>query len=190
VSAPHLLYLHGFLSSSRSTKARQLDAYLRERGQAKNYLCPDLPHRPAAAKDLLESLLNQYDQAPTLIGSSLGGFYATDLAERFGLRAVVINPAITPHQGLRPYVGKQQNLYSGEKFEFTEQHLDELAALWHEQLHPERYLLLHETGDELLDYRVAMRRYRGAAMYIVEGGSHNFDCFEECIPRILDFANR
>jgi len=125
-----LIYIHGFNSSPQSTKARQLEARLKSLGKGSAFCCPALPHRPAQAIALLE---REMSKAParsiTLVGSSLGGYYATWLAETHGVRAVLVNPAITPHEGLRAYLGPQRNLYTGEPYELTEQHLAELKAL-------------------------------------------------------------
>jgi predicted esterase YcpF (UPF0227 family) len=92
----------------------------------------------------------------TLVGSSLGGFYATWLAEKHGLKAVLINPAVHPHRDLRVFLGVQQNLHTGEKYELTESHLAQWEQLFVPAITPTRYLLLVETGDELLDYREAV----------------------------------
>ena len=125
----------------------------------------------------------------TLVGSSLGGFYATHLAERFGARAVLINPAIRPYDDLRSYLGRQTNLYSGETFEVTEAHFDELAALAVERItRPERYWLLVQTGDEVLDYRQSVGFYAGAFQSVEGGGDHAFQRFASWIPAILRFA--
>jgi hypothetical protein len=184
-----ILYLHGFNSSPRSIKAQHLKGYLEERGRRNEYMCPQLPHRPSLAMAEAEAEIAR--QAPakiTLVGSSLGGFYATWLAERHALRAVLINPAIDPHVGLRPYLGPQQPACGGESYELTEEHLREWRALFVTELRPERYLLLVETGDEVLDYRAAVRRYLGAKQIVVQGGDHGFASFPEHLPLILEFA--
>jgi predicted esterase YcpF (UPF0227 family) len=123
-----------------------------------------------------------------LVGSSLGGFYATHLAEKHGLKAVLINPAIDPHVGLGAFLGPQQNLHSGERYELTERHLEEWAQLHAAAVTPGRYLLLLETGDEVLDYRHAVERYRGARQVVVAGGDHALQSFPEHLGLIFDFA--
>jgi predicted esterase YcpF (UPF0227 family) len=122
------------------------------------------------------------------VGSSLGGFYATDLVEKAGGKAALINPAIDPHVGLRAYLGPQKNLYSAEPYELTERHLDEWRALYAPRITPERYLLLVETGDEVLDYRQAVARYAGAEQVVVPGGDHSLQSFPQHLARILSFA--
>ena len=122
------------------------------------------------------------------VGSSLGGFYATHLAEKHDARAVLINPAIDPHIGLRAYLGPQSNLYTGEKYELSEACLGEWENLCVPRITPERYLLLVETGDEVLDYRQALNFYAGARQVVIEGGDHSLQSFPQKIPMILKFA--
>jgi uncharacterized protein len=184
-----LIYLHGFNSSPQSQKAQYLKQCLEQRGLGNRFACPALPHLPGAAVAAAELELGLHAaESVTLVGSSLGGFYATYLAELRGVRAVLINPAIDPHIGLRSYLGPQQNLHTGEKYELTEEHLRGWQRLYVDRIHGERYLLLVETGDEVLDYRAAVRRYRGAAQVVVQGGDHTLMSFPEQVPLILRFA--
>jgi predicted esterase YcpF (UPF0227 family) len=185
-----LIYLHGFNSSPQSTKARQLQARLQAIGRGGEYACPALPHRPAQAIALLEREMSTAPPASiTLVGSSMGGYYATWLAETHGVRAVLVNPAITPHLGLRAYLGTQTNLYTGAPYELTEQHLGELQALWVERpTRPERYYLMVTTGDEVLDYREAVEKYVGAKHLVVQGSDHGFAEFEQYLDSVLEFA--
>jgi predicted esterase YcpF (UPF0227 family) len=180
-----LLYLHGFNSSPSSHKATLLGRTLAERGLAERYACPALPPRATEALARIEPLL-----APgvCLVGSSLGGYYATWLAEKHDLKAVLINPAIDPHVGLRAYLGAQQNLYTGERYELTEAHLREWQAIYAPRITPSRYLLLVETGDEVLDYRRALERYAGCEQVVVQGGDHSLQSFPQHLPRLLRFA--
>ncbi len=180
-----LVYLHGFNSAPSSHKAKLLQGYLAARGLAEQYACPPLPPLAREALARIEPLL---DSATCLIGSSLGGFYATWLAEKHGLRAVLINPAIEPHVGLRAYLGPQRNLYTGEQYMLTEAHLRDWQALYVPRVTPSRYLLLVETGDEVLDYRKALARYAGCEQVVVEGGDHSLRSFPEHLTRIARFA--
>ncbi|HWI14488.1 MAG TPA: YqiA/YcfP family alpha/beta fold hydrolase, partial [Burkholderiales bacterium] len=123
-----------------------------------------------------------------LIGSSLGGYYATALAERYGCRAVLINPAVRPYEGLSKYLGPQTNLYTGEPYELTQAHLDELRALDPVTVTPERYLLIVGTQDEVLDYRAALERYRGCRQIVVEGGDHGLGDFGGHLDDVLRYA--
>lgn len=184
-----ILYLHGFNSSPASKKCSQLRAAMAARGLADRFHAPALPHRPAQAIAGVEHWLRQHRPgAVTFVGSSLGGYYATHLAERHDARAVLINPAVRPYELLAPLLGPQQNLYTGERYVLTTQHLDELRALEVDAIHPERYLLLVETGDEVLDYRHAVERYAGARQIVLQGGDHSFSRFGDYIDTILDFA--
>jgi predicted esterase YcpF (UPF0227 family) len=166
-----------------------LNRAMQARGLAAHYACPALPHLPMRAIALLEAQIATHQPGSvTLIGSSLGGFYATYLAERHALNAVLINPAVLPHIGLRAYLGLQKNLYTHEQYQLTEEHLRQWQDLHVRIIHPERYLLLVETGDETLDYRQAVDRYRGARQVVIEGGDHSLISFPEHIPMILEFA--
>ena len=184
-----ILYLHGFNSTPGSHKAQTLHAYMKAREIEHLYACPELPHYPLDAVRVIEELLARHGaRQTTLIGSSLGGFYATHLAEKHDCRAVLIQPAVSPHVGLKALLGPQRNLYSGEAYELTAAHLEALHSLAVERIDPERYLLLLETGDEVLDWREAALKYAGARAAVREGGDHTLRSFPEHIPRILRFA--
>src|SRR3954468_13678490 len=142
-----LVYLHGFNSSPHSHKAAVLGRYMAQAGKAARYACPALAPLAAEAIGGAEKLMREHPQRPfCFVGSSLGGFYATYLAEKHGARAVLINPAIDPHIGLRAYLGPQKNLHTGEPYELTESHLQEWQAFELPRVTPSRYLLLVETG--------------------------------------------
>lgn len=184
-----IVYLHGFNSTPDSRKAQTLHAYMQKHGIGDLFSCPRLPDRPEAAVAAIErELAKGRGREATLVGSSLGGFYATYFAERRNLRAVLIQPAVTPYVGLEAMLGPQQNLYTGERYELTRAHLEGWRTLAVECIDPERYLLLLETGDEVLDWREAARKYEGARTVIRDGGDHTLQSFAEHIPRILRFA--
>ena len=183
-----LVYLHGFNSSPQSHKAQVMARYMAERGLAGHYACPALPTRADEAIVLVEALMQSGRGPFCFVGSSLGGFYATYLAEKHRAKAVLINPAIDPHVGLRAYLGRQQNLHTGEPYELTEAHLGAWAKLAVPRISPQRYLLLVETGDEVLDYRKALERYAGAQQVVEQGGDHSLQSFPRHLPRILEFA--
>jgi hypothetical protein len=184
-----LIYIHGFNSSSRSGKARELAAWMAARGLGESFACPDLPHRPAEAIALLEGLIAASHHPVKLVGSSLGGFYAAHLAEKHGLRAVFINPCVGCHAKLSAEIGRlQKNWHSGEEYLFTEQHAAELDALRVDRMsRPENCLLLAETGDEVLDYREAVICFAGAKQIVLEGGDHGFSRFTDYIPTLLEW---
>lgn len=176
-----ILYLHGFLSAPTSRKALSLRAYLAAHGQEDALWCEQLPVSPRAAMALLEKQIAGCATAPVLIGSSLGGYYATWLVERHGLKAVLVNPAVLAPLTLERHLGPQENLYTGERFELTPTHLDELRTFETARItRPERYWLLVETGDEVLDYRHAVAYYIGARQTVLPGGRTKF--FRRSMP--------
>ena len=184
-----LVYLHGFNSSPASGKAVQLAEHMARLGRSADYYCPALPNSPSEAIAHVEAeLARRRPESVTLIGSSLGGFYATHLAERHGWKAALVNPAVHAHRLLRSALGPQTNWHTGEKWELTEAHLAELASLDVDAITlPKRYLLLAQTGDEVLDYRDAVAYYAGATQIIEDGGDHGFAGFERHVQTILDF---
>ncbi len=188
-----IVYLHGFRSSPASIKATRLSEAVAALPQAvrPQLHVPELVHRPAQAiAGVIDWVDRHADPAVlTFIGSSLGGYYATHLAERYGTRAAMINPAVRPYDDLRAWVGVQTNLYSGAEFEVLPAHFDELLALKVARItRPQRYFLLVETGDEVLDWREAVVHYGGALQYVHGGGDHAFTRFVEQIPALLRFA--
>jgi predicted esterase YcpF (UPF0227 family) len=183
-----LVYLHGFNSSPASGKAKLLGEHMARLGREADYYCPALANSPREAVTQVEAGLERHRGPVTLIGSSLGGFYATYLAEKHGWKAVLVNPAVHAHVLLRGALGPQTNWHTGEKWELTEAHLAELAALDVPAItQPERYLLLAQTGDEVLDYRDAVAYYAGATQIIEDGGDHGFAGFERHFQTLLDF---
>jgi uncharacterized protein len=183
-----IVYVHGFNSSPASFKAGLISRELGRQGRAAEFMAPALPHRPARAIAMLEEELTGVTDV-TLVGSSLGGYYSTCLAERHGWRAVLVNPSVRPYQTLAWFLGRQKNIYTGEEYDFTSEHVAELRALDVPAItNPQRYLLLATTGDELLDYRQAVEKYRGARQVIVEGGDHGFSGFADYVATVLEFA--
>ena len=187
---PTLVYAHGFKSASRSRKATQLRDYLQAHRPDVNYLAPDLSFDPELALAQLEQCCAgvAVDEL-TIVGSSLGGFYARVLAEKLGCRAVLLNPSIRPFDTLAHYLGPQTNLYTGEVFEFTDAHVRALRQRFVVRItRPERYLLVVETGDEVLDYRDAVGYYAGVAQIVIAGGDHELKSFPQHIDAVLKFA--
>ena len=150
---------------------------------------PELADRPAVAMASIDALVRDAAAPVCIVGSSLGGFYATVAAERHGVRAVLINPAVRPDVDLRDHAGVQTNLHTGRSFDVTTAHFDELRAMRVERItRPDRYFLLVETGDEVLDYRQAVAFYAGAYQFVQGGGDHAFTGFAAQIPAILAFG--
>lgn len=189
MSAPWILYLHGFTSGPQSHKAQALQARMKQRGIGDRFVCPQLPASPKEAICLAESLLIGGDKKVTIVGSSLGGYYATWLAEKHDLKAVLVNPAVASAISLEQYLGPQRWLYSGEEFELTREHLAEMKALYLPTLkRPERFWLLVEEDDETLDYRQAVARYAGAKQSVLPGGDHSFTRWGDYLEDIISFA--
>jgi len=186
---PHLLYLHGFRSSPRSFKARVVQQRMEAAGRAGDLICPQLPASPKAAMDLVLTLVQRYSGNLSIVGSSLGGFYTTWLAERFGCRAALINPAVDPLKDLDKHVGITTEWHTGEPFEFKREYIDELAALKVGTItRPARYFLLAATGDEVLDYRDMVAHYAGAHQHVIQGSDHAVSEFEQYVDEVLAFC--
>ena len=185
-----IVYAHGFRSSSRSRKATQLGEYLGAHHPDVRYIRPDLSFGPAQAISQLDAHCR--DIAPqrlTLVGSSLGGFYAVVLAEKLGCRAVLLNPSIRPFETLAKHLGEQTNLHTGEKFVFDGSHVAELEARFVPRItRPERYLLMVEMGDELLDHRRTIKYCAGAKLMVIEGGDHELKSFPQHMAEVVEFA--
>ncbi|WP_153109571.1 YqiA/YcfP family alpha/beta fold hydrolase [Propionivibrio limicola] len=184
----NILYLHGFRSSPASWKSILLAETLRARGRDGHYFCPALSYVPFEAIAHAEIIIKRLKGDVALVGSSLGGYYATYLAEKYNLKAVLINPAVKAPSLLTNWVGTQINLHTRENFEFTYEHIEQLKRLDVATITPERYLVLLETGDQIVDYRDAVARYAGSRQIVVQGGEHLFLSFPEYVPQVLEFC--
>lgn len=187
VTPSRIVYLHGFRSSPQSFKARMLGERLHELGCAGRWHCPALPASPRQAVD---GVLAQFAPGPrdTLIGSSLGGFYATWIAERTGCRAVLLNPAVRPAVGLAAWVGEHPLYHGGGSFRFEAAYLDELRAMETAITQAQRYFLVAATGDELLDWREMVAHYPGARHRVIQGSDHGLSDFADYQDEVLAFA--
>ncbi len=185
---PALLYIHGLNSSALSKKACQLIALMDSLGLGEQLRVPELHHHPRQAMVQLEAAIQALGR-PLLVGSSLGGYYATHLAHRHGLKAVLINPAVNPHQLFDGYLGIQQNMYTGERWQLTQDHITALAELEvPAPQDPERIQVWLQTGDETLDYRRAESFYQACVLRIQAGGDHSYQGFAGQMPALLSFA--
>lgn len=188
----HLLYLHGFRSSPQSVKARTLGAFIARHFPQVFWWCPQLPPSPSKAMALLQAGIKDWPHASmAVLGSSLGGFYATHIAENFACKAVLLNPAVNPARDLEKYIGEQTSWHAAqERFFFQSDFVQELRDLTVSKLtQPERYLPIIAKGDEVLDWREMVSRYRGARIQLQEGGDHALSDFEVHWPVILDFLS-
>ncbi|MGZ8272503.1 MAG: YqiA/YcfP family alpha/beta fold hydrolase [Burkholderiaceae bacterium] len=185
-----ILYLHGFRSSPTSRKATMLRERMRALGREPEYICPALPASPRAAVDLARELVGSGPPSSiALLGSSLGGYYATWLAERLGCRAVLLNPAITPARDLAAHLGRQPVYFTDEEIDFRPEYLAELRQIDTPVITcPDRYFLVAATGDALIDFRTMTDKYRGARQLVVEGSNHELSDFALYMDEVLDFC--
>ncbi len=201
-----VLYLHGFRSSPASFKARLLEQAMAQRGLLRDWHCPQLPASPAAAmascrqwvQDAFsaehpngdaQALDGRIRDGLVVIGSSLGGFYATCLAESWQCRAVVLNPVVHAARDLATQVGKHKQYHSEAPFEFLPEYIDELAAMAvPPPRDPGRYYLLAATGDEVLDWREMRQWYAGSHGHLIQGSDHGISDFADWLPDVMDFV--
>lgn len=186
-----IIYLHGFNSSPLSQKAKIISQYFAKHHLNINFHVPALPIEPLIAINIVSELINNSKAQgilPLLIGSSLGGFYASYLSEQFDLKAVLINPAIAAHELLINHIGEQTNFHTGEKVNFTHHHIEQLRSIEIKHItHPENFFVLLQTGDEVLDYQRAIALFSRSSLWVSGGGSHAFDNVGQTIPAILNF---
>lgn len=190
LAVTHLLYLHGFRSSPRSAKAQQLARLVAGRFPQVHWWCPQLPPSPRAAMELVLAGLAGWPRATmAVIGSSLGGFYATHVAETTGCRAVLLNPAIDPARDLGRFIGEQASWHDpAERFMFEPAFVAELRALEHGPVAaPANYFAIIAKGDEVLDWREMSGRYPGARIKLLEGSDHGISDFDRHAGDVLAF---
>ena len=186
-----LLYLHGFNSSPQSHKAQLLTEFLREKNYLDLLICPQIPTVPAEARLFLEQLVEETltHHQLSFVGSSLGGYYATYLAEKYSGPAVLINPSIKPFETLKACLGDNTFYFEDGHWEFEAAHIQQLHELDVATItDAERYLVLLQTGDETLDYREAEAKHKESHCIIEQGGDHGFTGLERHLERILDFV--
>lgn len=190
-----ILYLHGFRSSPESLKARMMANAMAARGLSADWACPQLPASPREAVALAMGIARRQlagaadPGALTVIGSSLGGFYATWIAEQLGCKAALLNPAVEAARDLATQVGEHHMYHSDAPFVFLPEYVDELSAIHAPRItRPDRYFLVAATGDEVLDWREMRDRYAGCRQRIVQGSDHGLSDFAEWMPEVLEFA--
>ncbi len=185
----NLLYLHGFNSSPHSFKARQTGQWLAQQHPAIRFICPLMAPRPDQASAAILEATAGIDWTQTLVmGSSMGGFYATWVADRFDCKGVLINPAVKPWFGREYLLGEQTNFHTGERHEMRQQDIDNFAHYGVATIRrPDNLWVLLQTGDEVLDYRHAEEFYQGCRLTIEQGGDHSFQHFDRYLPDIIRF---
>ena len=186
----HLLYLHGFRSSPKSAKAQHMASVMAAQFGQVHWWCPQLPPSPKAAAELILAGTRDWPAATSAVmGSSLGGFYATWLASQLDVRAVLINPAVFPARDLAKHIGEQTTWQAPEeRFYFAPEYVTELTALEVGALeNPQRVLAFIAKGDEVLDWREMSGRYPNSQQVVLEGGDHALSDFEQHVPQVLRF---
>lgn len=185
----HLLYLHGFRSSPRSTKARLTGEWVRANRPEVHWWCPQLPPSPGEAMKGVQAGVAGWPVATSaVVGSSLGGFYATVLAERLGWRAVLLNPAVDPARDLTRYIGELQAWDSEERFFFRPEYIAELRALAPVTLSRlQRYFAVIAKGDEVLDWEEMAARYKGCRIRLLEDSDHAITEYATYLPEVAAF---
>ncbi len=176
------LYIHGFRSTPKSYKSILFKKYFKE-----NLLVCNHPVKPELAVKYLEKLVRQND-IKGIIASSLGGFYATYLSEKYDIKTILINPSVAPYETTRVYLGKNTT-FNGENFLWEENDLKNLSKISIKKPTVENYLLFLQTGDDILDYKVALNFYKGSKIILENGGSHSFDNIDKYLSKIEDFLS-
>ena len=193
-SKSKFIYIHGFNSSPQSHKAQSVIRYFAALGRVDDLQVPALPASPQAAMCCLESIIeglrSKGFEDIILMGSSLGGYYATYLVEKYGCKAVLINPAVKPYELLNDYLGLNTNVYTGEQYELQASHVSELLVLDKPEIKdPTRYFVLVQTADETLDYRQAVSKFHESQCHVEVGGDHSFIGFDRMMAAIMNFAS-
>ena len=186
----HLLYLHGFRSSPNSAKARMTAARMARANPQTTWWCPQLPPSPREAMAMVRQAIAGWPRdTMAVVGSSLGGFYATWVAETTGCKAVLLNPAVDPARDLAKYIGEQTSWHDpAERFFFKPEFIDELRVLECQGLaHPENYFCVIAKGDEVLDWREMTARYAGARIKLLEGSDHGLTDFDQHMDEVFTF---
>jgi len=188
----YLIYLHGYNSSPNSFKSIETERWVKQYLPNIECCCPALSPFPLEAIDQVESLISERQGKPLgFIGSSMGGFYATWLAEKYHSNAVLINPAVEAYRRVPQYLGENANYHTGETFVLEPHHVAEFESLEVEDIKfPENLHVLLQTGDEVLDYRLAENRYRDCSLIIEQGGDHSFQNYPQHLPAIFDFLTK
>ncbi len=188
----HLLYLHGFRSSPQSFKAQMLASYVARHHPKLHWLCPALPAAPQEAIALLNVFTADWPTpSMAIVGSSLGGFYATVLAEQRGCRAVVLNPAVNPARDLEAHIGTHTSWHDPEtQVDFRAEDVADLRAMTPPSLQrPQNYAAVIAQGDELLDWREMLARYEGAHIKRLDASDHALSDFDQHLPFVLNFLD-
>ena len=184
----NILYIHGFNSSPQSQKAVVTKAYVAKYFPSIKFHCPQIASTPKKALEQLEEILNTApNEQWCVIGSSLGGYFSTYLSEKYHIKAVLINPAIKPYELLQDNIGEQVNPYTNEAYMVENTFLNDLIAIEQQDIVKNNYLVMVQTGDEVLNYQQAADKFQHSRLIVQSGGDHSFINFENMLPEITEF---
>ena len=185
-----IFYFHGFKSSSDSNKAKIFKRFLKDSSKNTKIFIPDLKNRFEEAIEQIQNLLDGADGEIIFAGSSLGGYYATIFAEKYNAKAILINPAIHPLKDFEEYLGENVNYSTNDKFFINQSDIDFLRSLHSNKISsPCNFLVLLESGDEILNYLETVSFYEGSYIDIAFGGDHSYSSFEKKLNHIHSFLN-
>jgi predicted esterase YcpF (UPF0227 family) len=180
-----IIYIHGFGSSGKGIKAQEFREYFKSINEP--FIAPSLSYIPELAIETLEELIESYGKNVQLIGSSLGGYYAIYLAQKYNLKAVLINPAIFPYKTLARALGEALGFYDESHFQWMQTHLDMLKMYDIATPHKNNFMVLLQKDDEVLDYRQAADKFADANLIVQEGGNHSFENIQSYFQDIISF---
>jgi len=188
----NILYLHGFNSSPQSMKTQQTKAYFSRNFPNVNFYSPQLASSPDRVINQLEGLIensNNKNEQWFFMGSSLGGYFSTYLSEKYQGKTVLINPAVKPFDLMSDYLGEQTNPYTGEVYQVEQHFIESLKSLEQKNISKNNYLVMVQTGDEVLDYQQATKKYENCQLIVQRGGDHSFIDYSRMLPKIAMFFN-
>lgn len=184
----HLLYIHGFNSSPQSMKAELTKQYFAQHWPELHFYCPQIASNPNDAIAQLEQIIsNEKNEQWLVMGSSLGGYFSTYLSEKYRIPAVLINPAVKPFELLSDYIGEQTNPYTEEVYQVLPEHIQHLKTLYQQTINKNNYLVMVQTGDEVLNYQEATEKYQECQLVVQQNGDHSFIDYDKMLPSIVDF---
>lgn len=177
-------------------KALDSQGYFLQHYPKINFHCPQLASSPEAVIKQLTELIESEEKSAAntehhwvVMGSSLGGYFSTYIAEKYRLKAVLINPAVKPYELLLDYLGEQTNPYTEEVYQVEHHYIDALKRIEQKIISKNNYLVMVQTGDEVLDYQQAVDKYCDCQLIVQADGDHSFIDYAKMLPKIAMFFN-
>ena len=183
-----IIYIHGFGSSGEGAKAKLFRKYFRDKGLP--FIAPSLSYIPELAIKTLEELVESYNSDVQLIGSSLGGYYCVHLANKYSLKAVLINPSIYPYKTLPKVLGNAPSFHDESSFTWLQFHIDSLKNYEVTSPVQENFMLLSQKGDETLNFQEAIDKLPNCTLVVEEGGNHGYIGIERHFKSVESFLNK